>query len=175
MGKEEPSSQLWEPTIDLAAARHPLFDVLPRDLQASVQKSDCRHAPGQLPCSKTVSWAVESSGPAAPRTQLDCSSGGASAGSTSSASSAKESGVWVWFGGMQVGASSSGGAACPGCGTHTVGNSDGNSHQCDNTGWNWNGEPPFCCLCASFRVRACSSLAHCQRKLCKPLLVMTGP
>ena len=106
--------------------------------------------------------------------RLDQSAGGASAASTASASSvgARDSAAsrpeagapWLYYGGMRSGEPGSGTgqerSCCPACHTPTRGTvlsaaaretADGIGATCDNSRWGWNGEPPFCCLCATLR------------------------
>ena len=60
--------------------------------------------------------------------------------------------------------------ACPGCSTRV---GDGAEHDdvhegllaCDNSRWNWSGEPPFCCLCAS--LKGLGRLKHLGCDHCK--------
>jgi len=56
--------------------------------------------------------------------------------------------------------------ACPCCGSKT--DAPGMPHvvgSCDNGRWNWNGEPAFCCLCAS--LKGLGSMSHFGCDTCK--------
>eukprot|EP00293_Proteomonas_sulcata_P011162 CAMPEP_0184289116 /NCGR_PEP_ID=MMETSP1049-20130417/1562_1 /TAXON_ID=77928 /ORGANISM="Proteomonas sulcata, Strain CCMP704" /LENGTH=204 /DNA_ID=CAMNT_0026595773 /DNA_START=426 /DNA_END=1041 /DNA_ORIENTATION=- len=58
------------------------------------------------------------------------------------------------------------------CSSKSQDSKDKDSDSCDNALWKWNGEPPFCCMCAkerglgSFSSLACS---HCRDKRLKTL------
>eukprot|EP00960_Hanusia_phi_P034296 750977-Hanusia_phi.AAC.2 len=56
---------------------------------------------------------------------------------------------------------------CPCCGikTHSHGESSLHGTACDNSRWNWNGEPPFCCLCAN--LKGIGRLSHFGCEMCK--------
>jgi len=60
-------------------------------------------------------------------------------------------------------------ALCPCCGVATLSGVDGNvarvEGSCDNRRWGWNGEPTFCCLCAS--LKGLGSLSHFGCEPCK--------
>lgn len=56
----------------------------------------------------------------------------------------------------QVWSSLIGSHICPGChidvrGQCSSGNNQPDGPTCDNSKWKWNGEPPFCCMCAKRR------------------------
>uniref|UniRef100_A0A7S4UKD6 Uncharacterized protein n=1 Tax=Guillardia theta TaxID=55529 RepID=A0A7S4UKD6_GUITH len=56
---------------------------------------------------------------------------------------------------------------CPCCGIKTNSSEGGDffGSACDNSRWNWNGEPPFCCLCAN--LKGIGRLSHFGCDSCK--------
>jgi len=111
--------------------------------------------------------------------------------SSSSSSSSRSDCTWMYYGGMCARQQPEDVMLCPGCRRQTFDRTDATTvccaacslllvcasrndiltsnfcreqskRTCHNGKWKWNGEPPFCCLCASFKGLGRLSQLGCE-------------